>query len=335
MNGSTVNPYSLDCFKDVTKRSSKPLKRHVTHNGCTYCKVFFCPVISLVCLHCNYYSAPDVQKTSTENSSNQGTQNLCKPAAEVLPYKQLSNDVPSSEDYQVNATLGQTSYRRTFCNEQVAHQQVTVPASHLFFAYSYVDVHDVLARSNIYMGESGAFEPSMTSASQLPVNNTLGPHCIVNSYSFSDRPGKLLSVVSGKSTSTVDTVDIRWPTQVCDIARSAISIVSQIVPLADDGKFLLSARKCRRPTCTDYMISLHADDTSKGSETCVGKLRSNFLGTKLVVFDALLPHSGAKMVKSWSTHMVGSKQISPKPPAGNYTNGPVSVSAGRVAESCG
>ncbi|XP_057771951.1 tubby-like F-box protein 6 [Salvia miltiorrhiza] len=89
--------------------------------------------------------------------------------------------------------------------------------------------------------------------------------------------------------------------------------------LADDGKFLLAARKCRRPTCTDYMISLHADDTSKGSETYVGKLRSNFLGTKFVVFDALPPHSGAKMAKSWSTRMVGSKQISPKLPAGNYT----------------
>lgn len=118
-----------------------------------------------------------------------------------------------------------------------------------------------------------------------------------------------------------------------------------VAALADDGKFLLAARKCRRPTCTDYMISLHADDTSKGSETYVGKLRwvlisaannfnkcvdkarlkscyflrSNFLGTKFVVFDALPPHSGAKMAKSWSTRMVGSKQISPKLPAGNYT----------------
>lgn len=94
--------------------------------------------------------------------------------------------------------------------------------------------------------------------------------------------------------------------------------VSLSQALADDGKFLLAARKYRRPTCTDYMISLHADDTSKGSETYVGKLRSNFLGTKFVVYDGLPPHSGAKMAKSWSTRMVGSKQISPKLPAGNY-----------------
>ncbi|PIN16043.1 Tub family protein [Handroanthus impetiginosus] len=88
--------------------------------------------------------------------------------------------------------------------------------------------------------------------------------------------------------------------------------------LADDGKFLLAARKCRRPTCTDYMISLHADGMSKGSDTYLGKLRSNFLGTKFIVYDALAPHSGAKMAKSWSTRMVGSKQVAPKVPAGNY-----------------
>lgn len=43
--------------------------------------------------------------------------------------------------------------------------------------------------------------------------------------------------------------------------------------LTDDGKFLLAARKCRRPTCTDYLISLDVDDMSKGSSTYIGKLR--------------------------------------------------------------
>lgn len=43
--------------------------------------------------------------------------------------------------------------------------------------------------------------------------------------------------------------------------------------IAEDGKFLLAARKCRRPTCTDYIISLHADEMSKGSSTYIGKLR--------------------------------------------------------------
>ncbi|EPS58599.1 hypothetical protein M569_16214, partial [Genlisea aurea] len=83
--------------------------------------------------------------------------------------------------------------------------------------------------------------------------------------------------------------------------------------LADEGKFLLSARRCWRPTCTDYVISLHSD----GDDTYVGKLRSNFLGTKFVVYDALPPHSGAKMAKTRSARAVGTKHGG-SVPAGNY-----------------
>ncbi|TKY72015.1 Tubby F-box protein 6 [Spatholobus suberectus] len=88
--------------------------------------------------------------------------------------------------------------------------------------------------------------------------------------------------------------------------------------LAEDGKFLLAARKCRRPTCTDYIISLDADDMSKGSNTYVGKLRSNFLGTKFTIYDGQPPHAGAKIMKSRSTRLVNLKQVSPKVPTGNY-----------------
>ncbi|BAT87356.1 hypothetical protein LR48_Vigan09g218700 [Vigna angularis] len=88
--------------------------------------------------------------------------------------------------------------------------------------------------------------------------------------------------------------------------------------LAEDGKFLLAARKCRRPTCTDYIISLDADDMSKGSNSYVGKLRSNFLGTKFTIYDSQPPHSGARIMKSRSTRLVNLKQVSPKVPTGNY-----------------
>ncbi|RZB63883.1 Tubby-like F-box protein 6 isoform B [Glycine soja] len=88
--------------------------------------------------------------------------------------------------------------------------------------------------------------------------------------------------------------------------------------LAEDGKFLLAARKCRRPTCTDYIISLDADDMSKGSNSYVGKLRSNFLGTKFTIYDGQPPHAGAKIMKSRSTRLVNLKQVSPKVPTGNY-----------------
>ncbi|KAK1316339.1 Tubby-like F-box protein 3 [Acorus calamus] len=87
--------------------------------------------------------------------------------------------------------------------------------------------------------------------------------------------------------------------------------------LTDNGKFLLAARKYRRPTCTDYLISLDADDMSKGSSTYIGKLRSNFLGTKFTVYDGQL-HAGAVISKSRSSRLVSSKQVSPRVPAGNY-----------------
>lgn len=86
----------------------------------------------------------------------------------------------------------------------------------------------------------------------------------------------------------------------------------------DDGKFLLAARKCRRPTCTDYIISLNYYYVSKGSSTYVGKLRSNFLGTKFTIYDAQPPSNGAKVTKCHSTRLVNMKQVSPRVPAGNY-----------------
>ncbi|KAM0869354.1 hypothetical protein ACQ4PT_040728 [Festuca glaucescens] len=88
--------------------------------------------------------------------------------------------------------------------------------------------------------------------------------------------------------------------------------------LADDGKFLLAARKCRKPTYTDYLISLDMGDMSKGSSTYIGKLRSNFLGTKFTVYDAHPPYDGAVVSKSRSARMVGLNQVSPRIPAGNY-----------------
>ncbi|CAA3027332.1 tubby-like F-box protein 3 isoform X2 [Olea europaea var. sylvestris] len=87
--------------------------------------------------------------------------------------------------------------------------------------------------------------------------------------------------------------------------------------LADDGKFLLAARRFRRPAFTEYVISLHPDHMFRASGSYIGKLRSNFLGNKFVVYDALPPHAGAKMLQTRSTQMVGLK-ISPRVPAGNY-----------------
>ncbi|KAJ7955041.1 Tubby-like F-box protein [Quillaja saponaria] len=88
--------------------------------------------------------------------------------------------------------------------------------------------------------------------------------------------------------------------------------------IADEGKFLLAASKCRRATCTDYTISLDADDMSKGSNIYIGKVRSNFLGTKFAIYDGQPPHAGAKIVKSCSTRLMNLKQVSPRVPTGDY-----------------
>ncbi|KAL2900527.1 Tubby-like F-box protein 3 [Bienertia sinuspersici] len=86
----------------------------------------------------------------------------------------------------------------------------------------------------------------------------------------------------------------------------------------DDGKFLLAAKKCRRPTCTDYIISLNPEYVSKGSSTYIGKLRSNFLGTKFTIYDTQPSNVGARVTRSRSTRLMGSKQVAPRAPAGNY-----------------
>eukprot|EP00250_Pteridium_aquilinum_P009569 c18759_g1_i1 orf=796-1812(+) len=88
--------------------------------------------------------------------------------------------------------------------------------------------------------------------------------------------------------------------------------------LGESGKFLLAARKVRRATSADYAISLSADDMSRGSNTYVGKLRSNFLGTKFTIYDSQPPHNGAIASTNKAGRRVGSKQVSPRLPAGSY-----------------
>ncbi|KAL4372601.1 hypothetical protein AHAS_Ahas06G0282100 [Arachis hypogaea] len=56
-------------------------------------------------------------------------------------------------------------------------------------------------------------------------------------------------------------------------------------PSGDMSKLLLAAKKIRRATCTEFFISLVADDFSRASTTYIGKLRSNFLGTKFMILD--------------------------------------------------
>ncbi|KAF6990346.1 hypothetical protein CFC21_007547 [Triticum aestivum] len=95
--------------------------------------------------------------------------------------------------------------------------------------------------------------------------------------------------------------------------------------LVENGKFLLSAKRIRRTTCTEYVISMDAENISRSSSTYIGKLRSNFLGTKFIVYDTQPPYNGAIVPSiGRSSRRFNSKKVSPKVPSGSYNIAQVS-----------
>ncbi|KAG1346731.1 tubby-like F-box protein 1 [Cocos nucifera] len=91
----------------------------------------------------------------------------------------------------------------------------------------------------------------------------------------------------------------------------------------DKGKFLLAARRFRHGVHTEYIISLDADDLSQGSNAYMGKLRSDFLGTKFTIYDSRPPYNGAKAASSRASRRFASKQISPQVSSSNFKVGQV------------
>ncbi|KAG8499631.1 hypothetical protein CXB51_006105 [Gossypium anomalum] len=89
--------------------------------------------------------------------------------------------------------------------------------------------------------------------------------------------------------------------------------------LTDDGKFLLAARKHKRPTHNDYIISLRAEDMSRGSSSYVGKLRSNYLGNRYTILAGQSAHIGSKMAKNHSPRLPNLKHASSKVHLVNYS----------------
>lgn len=94
--------------------------------------------------------------------------------------------------------------------------------------------------------------------------------------------------------------------------------------LADKGKFLLAARRFRRGLHMEYIISIHSDGLSQGSHSYVGKLKSDFMGTKFTIYDRQQPYEGAKALSCRSGRWFASKQISPLASTGNFEVGQVS-----------
>ncbi|XVE82605.1 hypothetical protein DITRI_Ditri16bG0018800 [Diplodiscus trichospermus] len=109
-----------------------------------------------------------------------------------------------------------------------------------------------------------------------------------------------------------------------DRATSTYLLFYGLVPSeGESDKLLLAARKVRRATCTDFVISLVADDFSRASNTYVGRLRSNFLGTKFTVFDSQPPCDSVIPSSTRTSRRFQSKQVSPRLPACNYSIGTI------------
>ncbi|TQD97603.1 hypothetical protein C1H46_016777 [Malus baccata] len=95
--------------------------------------------------------------------------------------------------------------------------------------------------------------------------------------------------------------------------------VYSLALLVENGKFLLSAKRTRRTTCTEYVISMDADNISRSSSSYIGKLRSNFLGTKFIVYDTQPAYTSEHVPPPGrSSRRFNSKKVSPKVPTGSY-----------------
>ncbi|XP_074295207.1 tubby-like F-box protein 5 [Silene latifolia] len=110
-----------------------------------------------------------------------------------------------------------------------------------------------------------------------------------------------------------------------DRATSTFRLFYGLTPSEDEkDKLLLAARKIRRATSTDFVVSLVADDFSRGSTAYVGKLRSNFLGTKFTIYDSQPPCDATIKASGRPSRRFHSKQVSPRLPACNYSIATVS-----------
>ncbi|CAN6250767.1 unnamed protein product [Urochloa humidicola] len=90
--------------------------------------------------------------------------------------------------------------------------------------------------------------------------------------------------------------------------------------LDESGKFLLAAKRSRRTTHTDYAISMDSKNFSRSSTAYIGKLRSNFLGTKFIIYDTQPPYNAGKLCSQERPHSrrFSSRKVSPKVPIGSY-----------------
>ncbi|KAD4584771.1 hypothetical protein E3N88_22372 [Mikania micrantha] len=146
------------------------------------------------------------------------------------------------------------------------------------------------------------------------------PDVVINSPWVGLPPELLRDVIKRLEAS-----ESSWPARkhvvaCASVCRSWREMCKEIVTLVvENGKFLLSAKRNRRSTCTEYTISLYADNISRSNNGYVGKVRSNFLGTKFIIYDSQLLHSTVPPpVRPVGSSCRFSKKVSPKVPSGNF-----------------
>ncbi|CAL5009383.1 unnamed protein product [Urochloa decumbens] len=89
--------------------------------------------------------------------------------------------------------------------------------------------------------------------------------------------------------------------------------------LSENGKFLLAAKRNRRTTYTEYIISMDSKNISRSSNGYVGKMRSNFIGTKFIVYDTQPPYNAGSLVSCGrGSRRISSRRVSPKVPTASY-----------------
>ncbi|XP_071701752.1 tubby-like F-box protein 5 isoform X2 [Rutidosis leptorrhynchoides] len=111
-----------------------------------------------------------------------------------------------------------------------------------------------------------------------------------------------------------------------DRATSTHRLYFGLTPSEDESdKLLLVAKKIRKATSTEFALSLVPDDFSRASSTYVGKLRSNFLGTKFTIYDSQVPSDVViQASNSRASQRFHKKQVSPRLPACSYSIATVS-----------
>ncbi|KAL6572727.1 Tubby-like F-box protein 5 [Orobanche minor] len=89
--------------------------------------------------------------------------------------------------------------------------------------------------------------------------------------------------------------------------------------LGDASKLLLAAKRIKKATKTDLLISFTANDFSQTSDNYAGKLRSNFFGSKFFIHDCQPPCNSASVEShGWSWKRISAKKVAPRLPVCNY-----------------